>query len=86
MYDLYFDPVNIDIDSLLEVKSKEFPTIDDKSGERMKEAIDNARRDLDSVGGIIECAAIGLPVGIGEPIFDGIENNIAKIVFGIPAV
>lgn len=86
VYDLYFDPVNIDIDSLLEVKSKEFPTIDDKSGERMKEAIDNARRDLDSVGGIIECAAIGLPVGIGEPIFDGIENNIAKIVFGIPAV
>lgn len=86
VYDSYFDPVNIDKDTLSDIKAKEFPVIDDSAAEKMKEEIDAARRDLDSVGGIIECAVTGLPPGIGEPNFDGIENNIAKIMFGIPAV
>ena len=45
-----------------------------------------ARMDLDSVGGIIECAVTGLPVGLGEPMFGGVEGRIAQIVYGIPAV
>jgi chorismate synthase len=45
-----------------------------------------ARKDLDSVGGIIECAVTGLPVGLGEPMFGGMESRIAQIVYGIPAV
>lgn len=65
---------------------KVFPVIDDAAGDAMKDAIDAARRGKDSVGGVIECAVVGLPVGIGEPMFDGLENAIARMVFGIPAV
>jgi len=54
--------------------------------ERMFAAIEEARQAGDSLGGIIECAVTGVPAGIGEPMFDGMENRIAAIVFGIPAV
>jgi chorismate synthase len=49
-------------------------------------AIEEAMKAGDSVGGIIECTVTGMAVGIGEPMFDGIENRIAGAVFSIPAV
>ena len=52
----------------------------------MKEIIEAARLEGDSVGGIIECAVIGLPVGIGEHMFAGLEGRISSILFSIPAV
>jgi len=52
----------------------------------MFELIDAVRFEGDSVGGIIECVAEGLPAGIGEPMFGGLENRIAQAVFAIPAV
>lgn len=65
---------------------KAFPTVDEAAGEAMQAAIARARAQGDSLGGVIECAVLGLPVGLGDPMFGGMENRIAGIVFGIPAV
>ena len=65
---------------------KPFPTVSDTQGWKMQQAIAAARQEGDSVGGIVECAVLGLPVGLGDPMFGGMENRIAAIVFGIPAV
>lgn len=69
-----------------EIAAKPFPVLDDEAGELMQDIILRAKNDLDSVGGIIECAAIGLQAGLGDPMFDGIENRLAAALFGIPAV
>ena len=62
------------------------PCIDAAAADRMREEIMDARNSLDSVGGIVECGIYGLPAGVGDPMFDGLENRIAQIAFGIPAV
>jgi len=68
------------------IAEKDFPVISDAQGCAMQEAILTASHAGDSVGGVIECAAIGFPGGIGNPMFDGIENRISAAIFGIPAV
>ena len=68
------------------VAGKAFPVVDDEAGGRMQEAILKAKEEGDSVGGVIECVVRGLPAGLGSPIFDGLENQIARIVFAVPAV
>jgi len=84
IYDL--SPDNITENDIKDVIKKDFPTFDEAKGEDMKNAILDAKNDLDSVGGTIKCYTFGMPVGIGDPMFDGVENKIAQIVFGIPAV
>lgn len=69
-----------------DIAKKDFPVIDDTKGEKMKNAIIEASSSLDSVGGVIECMVTGMPAGIGEPMFDGVENRLAAALFGIPAV
>ena len=66
--------------------ARDFPTVDEAAGMAMQEAIREARMARDSLGGVVECAVLGLPAGLGDPIFGGMENRIAAIVFGIPAV
>lgn len=69
-----------------EVAKKELAVINDEALENMILEIESARADGDSVGGVIECAVIGVPAGLGDPMFDGIENRLAKNLFGVPAV
>lgn len=81
-----FDPVGITAQTLNEVKSRSFPTLSGEAEQEMRAVINDARESLDSVGGVVECAAVGLPAGIGSPMMDGLENVIAQLVFAIPAV
>ena len=64
----------------------DFPVLSPAAGEKMRQKIAEARAEGDSVGGVIECAVTGLPVGLGEPMFGGVESRIAQIVYGVPAV
>ena len=81
-----YDAVNLDAKTLEMTAQKVFPVLNDAAGKDMQAQIQAAKSEGDSVGGIIECAAVGLPVGLGDPMFDGMENRIARIVFAIPAV
>lgn len=81
-----YDVVNISAEKLLSAGKKEFPVNSDSSGERMLELIAEAKGRGDSVGGIVECAVTGLAPGLGDPMFDGVENIISRLLFGIPAV
>lgn len=80
--DSAFDPLAPELDSV----KKDFAVLDKQAGDEMKALIQEVQAKGDSVSGEIECAITGLPVGLGEPMFGGVENRIAQIVFGIPAV
>ncbi len=54
--------------------------------EKMRKAVLAAKSNGDSVGGVVECTVLNLPVGVGEPLFDALDAELAKILFGIPAV
>ena len=77
-----FDPVNPQLSAV----APDFPTLSQHAAQSMQAKIAAAKADGDSVGGIIECAVTGLPAGLGEPMFGGVESRIAQIVYGIPAV
>ncbi len=63
-----------------------FATLDDDAATQMKAAIETARADGDSVGGVVETAIVGLPAGLGEPWFDSLESLLSHALFSIPAV
>lgn len=84
--DSAFDPVNVTAEQLEAVKRRPFPTLSEDAEAKMREIINDARMNLDSVGGIVECAAVGFPAGIGSPMMDGLENIISRLVFAVPAV
>ena len=69
-----------------EIKARHPAPIDTSAGQKMLDEIVNAKMDSDSLGGVIECAVTGFPAGVGGPMFDGIEGELAKALFGIPAV
>lgn len=84
--DTPFDPGTVTADALLAAGRKPFPVLDDAAGARMQAAIEGVMAQGDSIGGIVECCAAGLPAGLGDPIFGGVENRMSAMLFGIPAV
>lgn len=86
IYDDAFDPCNIPTAVLDAAANKKFPVLNDAQGELMQKRILEAKENCDSVGGIIECAVTSLPAGLGDPMFDGMENRLSRMIFGVPAV
>ncbi len=81
-----FDGVHEDRELLRRLGGEYFPVIDPAAREEMRQIIETARKNADSVGGTVECMIAGMPAGVGEPMFGGVENVISSLVFGIPAV
>ena len=73
-------------DTLNALNEKPFAVISESAGEQMKAAIEAARKQQDSLGGILETAVIGIEPGIGEPLFDSVESRLSSALFSIPAV
>ena len=83
------EPLNaadIPADILNKFRGMRFPVVSPGIEEKIKEEIDNARRDLDSVGGILETAVVNVPAGLGSPMFNSVESKLSAFVFSIPAV
>lgn len=88
IYDIYDTPLEGNITDFLlkELSVKQFPLINDTIKSKMINKINEMKSAGNSIGGIIECAINNVPAGIGEPIFDGIENKIASLIFSIPGI
>ena len=86
IYGICDDPLE-DWESLSAAADKPFPVLNDQKGEEMKAAIAQAREELDSVGGSVECAVFGLPPGLGSPDFgENAEGIFSQYLFAVPAV
>ncbi len=79
-----FDPLNVDAITLEKLRARTPAFIDNKTAVDADEVISGLKGD--SVGGVIECAALGLIPGLGDPMFNGVEGKIASLLFSIPAV
>lgn len=84
--DTPFDDVSIEPAQLEALRTQEYAVHNPRAQVAMLAAIEDARLAGDSVGGVIECAAIGLPAGLGSPMFDCVEGRLASILYSVPAV
>lgn len=80
--DTPFDLLNPELDKIL----PDFPVLNPEAAPAMRQEVLNAKSHGDSIGGVIECAVTGLPAGLGEPMFGGVESKLAQILYGVPAV
>ncbi|GAA0180767.1 chorismate synthase [Clostridium sediminicola] len=84
--DVSFDKTNISESKLKELVRMQFPLLDNSKNDIMQNTILDAKDNKDSVGGIIECASINIPVGLGSPFFQSVESTLSQLLFSIPAV
>lgn len=85
VYDDSFD-IHTDKEVLNQLLLKDFPIINDSKKEDMHQVILNAKKQQDSVGGVLECMIYNIPAGIGNPFFDSLESKISQLMFSIPGV
>ncbi|MBP5300994.1 MAG: chorismate synthase [Victivallales bacterium] len=79
------DPENLTGEVFRQLDGMELPTLGANSAQIFAQLIRQAREQQDSVGGVVECFALGFPAGLGNPRFDGLKNRLAQVLFGIPA-
>lgn len=84
--DKRFNPLGETAETLRSMAEETLPVLDAAVREPMAQAVTAAQKEKDSVGGLIECMAIGLPVGLGEPYFDSVESRLSHALFSVPAV
>lgn len=84
--DTPFDKNEVSKEVLEDITQNTFPTISREKETEMRAVIEDARLKTDSVGGAIECAVVGMPVGVGGNMFDTVESKLSAAVFGVPAV
>ncbi len=86
IFDSVPDFAAVDRDTLSQLEGKPLSVFSDSAGFAMRQTMEELRMAADSLGGAIRCFAVGLPAGVGEPMFGGVENRLAAALFGIPAV
>jgi len=84
--DILLDDAAVTAESLDALRAMRFPLLDPSVEETMRDEIERARTAGDSVGGVVACAAVGVPAGWGEPFFGSVESVLAGLLFSIPAV
>lgn len=81
-----FNPVGIDDELIKRLNKEKFALVNADKEVEMRNTVAEAASKGDSIGGVVECIIQGMPAGLGNPMFDGVENIIASAVFGVPAV
>jgi chorismate synthase len=84
--DTSFDYANISKKELEELKILSIPVIDKSKAADMEKLINDANMSTDSVGGVVECAVVGIKPGVGDPFFDSVESVLSHLMFSIPSV
>lgn len=81
-----FNPTGISQELIDRLNKEKFALVNPEKEDELRAAVDAVRVKGDSIGGVVECIVQGMPSGIGEPMFGGVENVISSVVFGVPAV
>ena len=84
--DQNFSHTSVTKEEILAVRYKKFPVIENAAGKKMQKDIQAASEGGETLGGAIECVAVNVPAGIGSPVFNGLENTIAQLLFALPDI
>ena len=86
VFDAAFDAVTVNEEQLKELSTEYFATNSKEAKDEMRMLIAETAESSDSIGGTVEVAVTGMPVGIGNHMFGGVENVVSSLVYGVPAV